>query len=92
MGGHPQPASTEAVRRDVGLACYGLTAILAGVVVFAAVLDGTTSFLPKLLPYVLVPTACVFVVLWPAVASIARGWAGDRQPAASPLSGRPKGS
>ena len=89
-GSHPRPASVGAVRLDLGVACYGLTAILAGAVVFAALLEGGGS-VGEVLPYVLVPTAWVFVVLWPAVRSIARGWAGDGQPA-SPLSGRPNGS
>lgn len=90
-GSHPRPASVGAVRRDLGVTCYGLTAILAGAVVFATLLDSGASALGEVLPYVLVPTAWVFVVLWPAVQSIARGWAGDGQPP-SPLSGRPNGS
>ncbi len=91
-GSHPQPASMAAVRRHVGVTCYGLTAILAGAVLFATVLDGGTSSLAEVLPYVLVPTAWLFVVLRPAVSSIARGWAGDDQPASPVLSGRPNGS
>ncbi len=90
-GSHPRPASTDAVRRDVGVASYGLTAILAGAVLFAALLEGGASDAGEILPWVLVPTACLLVVLWPAVTSIARGWAGDRQTSAV-LSGRPKGS
>ena len=91
-GSHPQPASMDAVRRDVGVACYGVTAILAGAALFAAALDGGASSLAEVLPYVLVPTAWLFVVLWPAVSSIAQGWAGDDQPASPVLSGRPNGS
>ncbi len=91
-GSHPQPASLDPVRRDLRVACYGLTAVLAGAVLFAAVVWGGMDLFSDVLPYVLVATASLFLVLWPAVESIARGWAGEDDQASPVLSGRPNGS
>lgn len=80
---HPQPASPEAVYRDLRVGVYGFAALVAALPLFAVLLAGGASWLADSFVYLLVIAACSAVVLWRAPRSIASAWAGEPSSPAS---------
>lgn len=69
---HPRPASPEAVRRDLTVFLAGVVVLFDALVLLKMVVDDDD--IVDALPYLLVATVCVVLMLWRARSSIAEGW------------------